>query len=128
MRLICSAECLCRSARLFTACALISLAGFAQTDPGPRGGTSAAGGPVAGLSSYLMAVFQQGSDQFQQVEMVADGLGPRFNSNSCSACHAQPAADGTSPQSNPQVQFANARNPLPPFITANGPVRRSVSG
>jgi CxxC motif-containing protein (DUF1111 family) len=72
-----------------------------------------------------MAVFQQGSDQFQQVEMVADGLGPRFNSNSCSSCHAQPAAGGTSPQSNPQVQFANAKNPLPPFITANGPVREA---
>jgi CxxC motif-containing protein (DUF1111 family) len=57
------------------------------------------------------------------VEAVADGLGPRFNSNSCSSCHAQPAVGGTSPTVNPQVQFANANNPLPPFITANGPVR-----
>jgi CxxC motif-containing protein (DUF1111 family) len=70
-----------------------------------------------------MAAFQTGTDQFQQVEAVADGLGPRFNSSSCSSCHAQPAVGGSSPAINPQVQFANAKNPLPPFITANGPVR-----
>jgi CxxC motif-containing protein (DUF1111 family) len=107
----------------FAACALVTLTGFAQTDPGPRSGAAAAGGPVPGLSSDLMVVFQHGSDQFQEVEMVADGLGPRFNSNACSSCHAQPAIGGTSPHINPQVQFANAKNPLPPFITASGPVR-----
>jgi cytochrome c peroxidase len=31
------------------------------------------------------------------VEQVADGLGPTFNSNSCSSCHAQPALGGSSP-------------------------------
>jgi hypothetical protein len=109
-----------RSVRFLGVSALLAAACFAQTDPGPRGGTPAAGGPVAGLSAALMAVFQTGSDQFQQVETVADGLGPRFNSNQCSSCHAQPAIGGTSPQTNPQVQFANSKNPLPPFITANG--------
>jgi CxxC motif-containing protein (DUF1111 family) len=114
-----------RLAGWIVASAFLAIAGFAQTDPGPRGGPAAAGGPVSGLSSNLMVVFQQGSDQFQEVEMVADGLGPRFNSNSCSSCHAQPAIGGTSPSSNPQVQFANSKNPLPPFITANGPVREA---
>ena len=107
--------------------ALLATTAFAQKDPGPRAGTTAAGGPVAGLTSdaNYMAVFQKGSDQFQEAEAVADGLGPRFNSNSCSSCHAQPAVGGTSPAINPQVQFANAKNPLPPFITANGPVREA---
>jgi CxxC motif-containing protein (DUF1111 family) len=114
-----------RGVRFLGASALLAAACFGQTDPGPRGGTPAAGGPVAGLSAALMAVFQTGSDQFQQVETVADGLGPRFNSNQCSSCHAQPAIGGSSPQTNPQVQFANSKNPLPPFITANGPVREA---
>ena len=111
------------SVRFFGAGALLAAACLAQTDPAPRGGKPAAGGPVAGLSADLMAVFQTGSDQFQEVEMVADGLGPRFNAAQCSACHAQPAVGGSSPHINPQVQFANPNNPLPPFITVNGPVR-----
>jgi hypothetical protein len=78
---------------------LLTATAFAQKDPGPRAGTPAAGGPVAGLTSdaNYMAVFQKGSDQFQEAEAVADGLGPRFNSNSCSSCHSQPAVGGTSP-------------------------------
>jgi len=54
------------------------------------------------------------------------GLGPGFNSNSCSSCHAQPAVGGSSPAVNPQFSLAtldNATNQLPEFILANGPVR-----
>jgi len=113
---------------------LLTTAAFAQKDLGPRGDPAAAGEPFSAVKSdsNLMAVFQTGFAQFTQVEeVVNDGLGPRFNSNSCSSCHAQPAVGGTSPgvggittpALNPQVQFANANNPLPPFITANGPVR-----
>jgi CxxC motif-containing protein (DUF1111 family) len=116
-----------RYARYIAGLALLTTTAFAQKDPGPRGGTPAAGGPVSTLSSdaNYMAVFEKGLAQFQEVEAVADGLGPRFNSNSCSSCHAQPAVGGTSPAINPQVQFANAKNPLPSFITANGPVREA---
>ncbi len=52
--------------------------------------------------------------------------GPRFNSNSCSSCHAQPGIGGTSPAVNPQIAVANldgANNSIPSFITLNGPVR-----
>jgi hypothetical protein len=103
----------------------LTLSAFAQTDPGVRAGSAGAGGPVPSLSSTLSAVFQQGLTNFQEVEAVKDGLGPRFNSNSCSSCHAQPAVGGTSPSSNPQVQFANSQNTLPSFITASGPVREA---
>jgi len=112
-----------RLAECIAAIALLAVTGAAQTDPGPRGGAAAVGGPVPGLSSDLMAAFQHGLDKFQEVEKVSDGLGPRFNSDQCSSCHAHPAIGGSSPHSNPQVHFANAKNPLPPFITANGPVR-----
>jgi hypothetical protein len=38
-------------------------------------------------------------------------------------CHSQPAAGGTSPALNPQLQFANSQNTMPSFISANRPVR-----
>ena len=106
---------------------LLAVPCFAQTDPGPRSGSPGAGGPVNGLSASatLTAVFQKGLSVFQEAEAVADGLGPRFNSNSCVSCHTQPAAGGSSPASNPQVRFANSQNTLPSFITSNGPVREA---
>jgi CxxC motif-containing protein (DUF1111 family) len=73
-----------------------------------------------------MAAFTDGQVRFQAVETVSpNGLGPRFNSNSCSSCHLQPAVGGSSPASNPQVAFANSHNRLPSFIHANGPVREA---
>jgi CxxC motif-containing protein (DUF1111 family) len=93
-------------------------------DPGPRGGPPGAGGPISGLTPAMSAVFTTGQTNFAEIEkVVSDGLGPRFNSNSCVSCHAQPAAGGSAPSSNPQVAFANSQNRLPSFITASGPVR-----
>jgi CxxC motif-containing protein (DUF1111 family) len=61
---------------------------------------------------------------FGETEQVADGLGPRFNLDSCGGCHAQPALGGSSPPVNPQVAVAKAaKNTLPAFITTDGPVR-----
>jgi len=95
-------------------------------DPGPRGGAPGAGDPLPGLSAAQLVVFTDGKGRFQEVEAVTpNGLGPRFNSNSCSSCHFQPAVGGSSPQSNPQVAFANSHNQLPPFVHGNGPVREA---
>ena len=102
--------------------------GNGPSDPGPRGGTSAAGGPIAGLDDKqgLLTAFRVGLQNFQEVENVAeDGLGPRFNSNSCVSCHIQPAIGGTSPAANPQIQFQNQQNKLPFFIKPNGPAREA---
>ncbi len=78
-------------------------------------------------------MFVVGSAKFQQVDSVKGGfggtdvgLGPGFNMDSCGGCHAFPALGGSSPQINPQVAVATkngARNTIPSFITANGPVR-----
>ncbi|HUL41098.1 MAG TPA: hypothetical protein VLV32_04225, partial [Burkholderiales bacterium] len=38
---------------------------------------------------------------------TGEGLGPRFNANSCAACHIQPAIGGTSPFINPQFAIAS---------------------
>jgi len=110
----------------------------AQTDPGVRGGAAGAGQPLASVAANnpttILDFFNDGLDRFTEVDSVSGtieegfGLGPRFNSRSCAACHAQPAIGGTAPALNPQVADATAdgaRNTVPSFITATGPVREA---
>ena len=110
-------------------------------DPGVRGGPAGAGGPLAGLHSSELALFYAALGRFQEIDSVSgtindappgtqsgSGLGPRFNMNSCSGCHSQPAVGGTSPSKNPQVAVATlhgAQNAVPSFIASNGPVREA---
>jgi len=123
---------------------LLPAAALAQTDPGPRAGPAGAGGPFASLNAAERAAFAATLGVFAEVDSVSGGvagedgvgLGPTFNGNSCAMCHAQPAVGGTSPglrspqhpAPNPQVALATldgARNAVPSFITANGPVREA---
>ncbi len=103
-------------------------------DPGPSGGAVNAGGPLANLSTAESNFFLAAQDSFAETSSVSGalpgeagvGLGPRFNHNSCVGCHAHPAAGGSSPPINPQVDVATlhgARNVVPSFITRDGPVR-----
>jgi len=97
-------------------------------DPGVRPGPAAAGGQIAGLTQREGEYFTVGQDDFNESEGVGDGLGPRMNLDSCLGCHAQPAGGGSSPAVNPQVAFATqdgARDTVPPFLSANGPVREA---
>ncbi len=110
--------------------ALVGCAAATQISnaPGVRGGPAGAGGPLPGLTSPELAFFQAGLATFREVEAVKDGLGPRFNLDSCAGCHAQPATGGSSPFVNPQVAGATkggATNTVPLFITLNGPVREA---
>jgi CxxC motif-containing protein (DUF1111 family) len=113
---------------------------FSQTDPGPRGGAAGAGAPLNSVASNnpitILTFFNDAKVRFEEVNSVFGtipgepdgGLGPRFNSRSCVACHSQPATGGTSPATNPQVADATAHgavNTVPPFITINGPVREA---
>jgi CxxC motif-containing protein (DUF1111 family) len=104
---------------------------FSQTDPGVQ---SASRGTGAALSSVLandnpgiLAFFNDGLARFQEVETVSTGLGPRFNMNSCNACHAQPAIGGSGAATNPEFAaisdgvVSGSTNTLPTFLTANGP-------
>jgi CxxC motif-containing protein (DUF1111 family) len=54
------------------------------------------GDPFPGLTSDLKARFTAGKAGFEEVETVADGVGPVFNDVSCVACHASPATGGSS--------------------------------
>ena len=64
--------------------------------PGVRGGPPGAGGPLPGLTSAELAFFQAGLATFREVEAVKDGLGPRFNLDSCAGCHKFPSVGGSS--------------------------------
>jgi CxxC motif-containing protein (DUF1111 family) len=97
-------------------------------DPGVRPGDPGAGGPLARLTREELEFFHVGKEDFEEVETVEEGLGPRMNLDSCSGCHLQPAVGGTSPAINPQVAFANrlgAYNRIPPFIRRDGPIREA---
>ncbi len=106
-----------------------------QTDPGPRKGPPLPAMPLRGLSSGELKLFQDGLTAFREDDQVANGLGPRFNLDSCGGCHSHPAIGGTSPAVNPQIAVATrngALNKVPGFLQPNGPVRvvrpRSTGG
>jgi CxxC motif-containing protein (DUF1111 family) len=110
---------------------------FAQTDPGVQSGNRGTGAALSSVlansPSGILAFFTDGQARFQEVETVSNsanvGLGPRFNSNQCSSCHAQPAIGGTGPANNPQFEFTTngvaPGNTMPSFITATGPTREA---
>jgi len=112
---------------IFLACSAQAQFFFAR-DPGVRGGVAGAGGSFTTLTAGQKAFFDAGQDAFVEVEGIGDGLGPRFNLDSCAACHAQPATGGTSPAVNPQIGVATAfgaKNVVPSFIRSHGPVREA---
>ncbi len=123
---------LCAFAFVF---ATVVMADNNPTDPGPRAGNAGgAGGQIANLTVKEAKFFDAGLNEFEEVQSVdgnaedtEEGLGPRFNSNSCVSCHAHPAAGGTSPSKNPQVIIGppNQVTALTSLgiINENGPVR-----
>jgi CxxC motif-containing protein (DUF1111 family) len=105
------------------------------TDPGVQAASRGTGKGVASLSTTdgSSQFFQNGLGRFQDVETIKTGanvgLGPRFNSVSCSSCHSQPAVGGSGPALNPQFAFTTdgvaPDDATPYFITANGPTREA---
>jgi CxxC motif-containing protein (DUF1111 family) len=118
--------------------AVLFLAGmaFAQTDPGVQSANRGTGATIITSDpNGFLAFFTDGQKRFNDVESVSNsptnnnGLGPRFNSNSCSSCHAQPVEGGTGAAVNPQFTFAGSsvapKDSTPYFVTANGPTREA---
>src|SRR5215471_11357878 len=101
-------------------------------DPGPRPLPANAGNFYTTLNANQKNITTRLTQIFTEVNFVAGGplvktvgLGPRFNSNSCSSCHAYPAVGGSSPPNNPLFsiyQLEGATNSMPYFVTPNGPV------
>jgi CxxC motif-containing protein (DUF1111 family) len=114
---------------VLSAVALFTVVSLAQTDPGVQSGSRGTGAALSSVladdNAGILAFFNDGLDRFQEVDSASNGLGPRFNSNSCSSCHAQPAIGGSGPASNPQAQFTTngvaPKDKTPYFITPTGP-------
>ena len=105
-------------------------ASAAAADPGLRAASSTDtfGNPVPGLTTDQTTLFFNGQATFKEVEQVTDGLGPRFNLDSCVGCHAFPTHGGSAPAVNPQVALATAfgaNNVVPTFLSTNGPIREA---
>jgi CxxC motif-containing protein (DUF1111 family) len=118
--------------RLLAVLLLVVPVSASVVDPGPRGGSPAAGGSLESVASddpaTILDFWTTGRDRFQEVDDVPAGLGPRFNALSCASCHAHPDVGGSSPSVNPQVAAATAAgatNTVPSFITSSGPVREA---
>ena len=99
-------------------------------DPGLRAASSTDtfGNPVNGLTADQTTMFFNGQATFKELEQVTDGLGPRFNLDSCVGCHAFPTHGGSAPAVNPQVALATAfgaNNVVPTFLSSNGPIREA---
>jgi CxxC motif-containing protein (DUF1111 family) len=132
---------------LFSAALALPGPALCQSDPGVRPGPIN-GQPNASQSSPMplasvgndsprgiIEFFDNGLGRFQATEVVSggvnNGLGPRFNLDSCSGCHSQPAVGGSSPLNNPQYHAisqgmaSGSTNTIPSFITAHGPVREA---
>jgi CxxC motif-containing protein (DUF1111 family) len=108
---------------------------FSAADPGVRPSSASAGAMLPGLTPLEQRVFGVGREAFQDVASVhgtipntEEGLGPRFNLDSCAGCHTHPDIGGTSPAINPQIEVAKkegAHNVIPSFIKIDGPVREA---
>ena len=116
----------------------IGMARSQAVDPGVQSANRGTGGSIINLAqdpNGFAAFFEDGLVRFQNVESVSNstntniGLGPRFNSNSCSSCHAQPSIGGSGSAANPQANFISdgvaPNDALPSFITPNGPTREA---
>ena len=129
------------SSRLSRRFALVTLSCtvlcLAQKDPGVRGGPPGAGGPIPGLKTNELALFNEGKLRMTQLEAVCDdcsdlplgsdtgqdpnlatltnssGLGARFNGDQCSVCHQQPAIGGSGGFLVPNPQDAPNRRRKP---------------
>jgi CxxC motif-containing protein (DUF1111 family) len=110
---------------------------LAQTDPGVQSANRGTGKTLSSAAdtTNFTDFFLDGLKRFQDLESVSNsptnnnGLGPRFNSVSCSSCHAQPTIGGTGAAMNPQFAFAGSsvapKDTTPSFITATGPTREA---
>ena len=44
--------------------------------------------PLPGLTSAQLVAFNDGLEEFEEVDTIEEGLGPVFNGKSCAECHA----------------------------------------
>ncbi len=75
---------------------LVALLGSTALFPSHGNSPPDFGQPLAGLTAEQLERFEEGAEEFAEVETVPEGLGPVFNDVSCAACHTTPAIGGGS--------------------------------
>jgi CxxC motif-containing protein (DUF1111 family) len=72
---------------------------------------------LSGTSAAEQAAFEEGQDDFEEIETIEDGLGPIFNERSCATCHSVGGVGGGSTIL--ETRFGRITNgvfdPLAPF-------------
>lgn len=79
------------------------------------------GEPVAGLTPEERARFEDGARVFGRLYTAEEGLGPRFNENSCDACHTFPADGGTGETNVRRVSTTRPDGSCDPLEALSGP-------
>jgi CxxC motif-containing protein (DUF1111 family) len=79
------------------------------------------GDPLSGLTTEERAAFDHGAEVFGHLFTPAEGLGPRFNENSCDACHTFPADGGTGETNVRRVSTTLADGRCDPLDELSGP-------
>ncbi|MEQ1822557.1 MAG: hypothetical protein ABL949_08605 [Fimbriimonadaceae bacterium] len=82
-----------RSVKFATALPIVVFAAAIVNAQGPP----PPGGPLVGLTTAELQLFNAGRDEFLQNETPQSGLGPVFNGVSCVQCHGAGAPGGASP-------------------------------
>ena len=59
--------------------------------PAPPPAKIQPGDPLRGLTAAQLERFNDGKEDFNEVETIEEGLGPSFNGRSCAECHKAPA-------------------------------------
>jgi CxxC motif-containing protein (DUF1111 family) len=116
-----------RTIALQAAIAAIVVAGatIAQTPPQPSPPPPPpqhvpAGAPLPGLDAAALQRFNDGLEEFTNVETAETGLGPIFNNVSCVACHIAPAPGGSSPTFVTRFGHVDAQGRFDPMESLGG--------
>src|ERR1700738_4554012 len=74
----------------------VALLGGALASAGPQNSEAPTGFDNKSNGLVDDTTHQADQDKFDEVEGVADGLGPLYNAQSCRECHQNPTSGGTS--------------------------------
>jgi len=106
------------------AAAVVSLASLAVV-PAGGGGPPDFGQPLPRLTAGELSRFQAGKTEFEEIETVADGLGPVFNDASCANCHLSPAVGGGSARLETRFGTLTPAGQFDPMTAWGGPLIQS---
>lgn len=103
------------------AAATTLLVGCEREAPIPPPVHAEIGSPLPGLTAAEQAAFEAGAVVFGRQFAEAEGLGPRFNENSCDACHTFPVDGGTGETNVRRISSFDAAGRCDPLVALSGP-------